>query len=321
MADALHRGWTVVLVPTALAASLMVLAQAVASHATAYTNAPQELGRLLETLRDAATETESYERDVSRVTNMEVKVRLGSLLREIQKTNVSLGSDLAMLLEGDQKEEKRSQALVGLPHIKDRMFMPSMKLSARLFWLEYRTDLHDRLRRLDTLKMRFLVVYMGAVASNAQAAATTSIAAVAAAASVTQNQHQPKPITPPMTPKKDERMMLMQSVAAAAAAAGEAPKLRNTRGPSRRAHVKRSSTSASRARSPPGSVLSVASTPPARTSERQDQTPTKSSSSVVSAGGNPKTDGWTGVIAELQSSPVMEARRESIETAMKSPSL
>ncbi|KAL5594435.1 hypothetical protein BROUX41_001368 [Berkeleyomyces rouxiae] len=320
MADALQRGWTVVLVPTALAASLMVLAQAVASHATAYTNAPKELGQLMETLRDAATETESYERDVSRVTNMEVKVRLGSLLREIQRTNVSLGGDLSLLLEGDQQEEKRSQALLGLPHIKDRMFMPTMKLSARLFWLEYRTDLHDRLRRLDTLKMRFLVVYMGAVASNAHAAATTSIAAVAAAASVTQNQHQPKPVSPPMTPKQDERKMLMQSVAAAAAAIGEAPKLRSTRGTPRRPHVKRSSTSTPQSRSPPASTLSTVSTPSAKMSDRRQQSPPKSPSSVVSAGGDPKTDGWSGVVAELQSSPRMEARRESIETAMRSPS-
>ncbi|CAK7211656.1 hypothetical protein SBRCBS47491_001198 [Sporothrix bragantina] len=48
---------------------------------------------------------------------------------------------------------------------------PKLKASARILWASKRTHLEERLRRLDILRMRFLVVYMSIVAATATAAA------------------------------------------------------------------------------------------------------------------------------------------------------
>ncbi|CAK7198208.1 hypothetical protein SEUCBS139899_000866 [Sporothrix eucalyptigena] len=48
---------------------------------------------------------------------------------------------------------------------------PKLKTSARILWASKRTHLEERLRRLDLLRMRFLVVYMSIVAATATAAA------------------------------------------------------------------------------------------------------------------------------------------------------
>ncbi|CAK7219541.1 hypothetical protein SCUCBS95973_003850 [Sporothrix curviconia] len=48
---------------------------------------------------------------------------------------------------------------------------PKLRASARILWASKRTHLEERLRRLDLLRMRFLVVYMSIVAATATAAA------------------------------------------------------------------------------------------------------------------------------------------------------
>ncbi|CAK7243568.1 MAG: hypothetical protein STHCBS139747_005094 [Sporothrix thermara] len=48
---------------------------------------------------------------------------------------------------------------------------PKLRTSARILWASKRTHLEERLRRLDLLRMRFLVVYMSIVAATATAAA------------------------------------------------------------------------------------------------------------------------------------------------------
>lgn len=41
----------------------------------------------------------------------------------------------------------------------------TMRMSTRLLWASKRTQLEDRVRRLDLLRMRFLVVYLGIITS------------------------------------------------------------------------------------------------------------------------------------------------------------
>ncbi|CAK7272563.1 hypothetical protein SEPCBS57363_005192 [Sporothrix epigloea] len=49
--------------------------------------------------------------------------------------------------------------------------LPRLRATARILWASNRKNLEERLRRLDLLRMRFLVVYMGIVAATATAAA------------------------------------------------------------------------------------------------------------------------------------------------------
>ncbi len=78
-------------------------------------------------------------------------MRLGRLLREIQKGGDDLREDLnGMLVSEDDTR---------------------LKAAARLLWASKRAGLEERLRRLDLLRMRFLVIYMSIVAATATAAA------------------------------------------------------------------------------------------------------------------------------------------------------
>jgi len=83
------------------------------------------------------------------VTRLEDKLRLGRLLREIQKCGDDLREDLNKLLIDDGGTRLRS--------------------STRIFWAAKRKRLEERMRRLDLLRMRFLVVYMGLIAAKSTA--------------------------------------------------------------------------------------------------------------------------------------------------------
>ncbi|PHH74945.1 hypothetical protein CDD82_4710 [Ophiocordyceps australis] len=139
--------WTLVLVMTALVLSLLVVAQVVAMYSTAYLEAPRDIALFIEAVDCSISENESCDRDVAKVQRLEDKMRLSQLLRQIQKGGDDLREQLNRLLITDGTT--------------------ALRISARLLWASRRADLEDRLRRLDLLRMRFLVVYLGIVTSMA----------------------------------------------------------------------------------------------------------------------------------------------------------
>ncbi|KAF5964692.1 hypothetical protein FBULB1_12650 [Fusarium bulbicola] len=137
--------WTIILILIAVILSLIVLVQIISSYTAAYQAAPLEIATFLDTADFSVQENESYDRDVAKVQRLDDKIRLTRLLREIQKTGDDLREDInSVVIEEDTTK---------------------LKTSARLLWASKRSRLEDRVRRLDMLRMRFLVVYMGVVAS------------------------------------------------------------------------------------------------------------------------------------------------------------
>ncbi|RYP19163.1 hypothetical protein DL765_003478 [Monosporascus sp. GIB2] len=137
--------WTSILVVTALLLALVVCAQILITYTAAYLAAPREIAVFLDTADFSVLENESYERDVARVRKLEDKRRLGRLLREIQKGGDDVREDLnRLLVAGDGA---------------------SLRIGARLLWASHRKMLEERVRRLDLLRTRFLVVYMGIIAA------------------------------------------------------------------------------------------------------------------------------------------------------------
>ncbi|KAH9906876.1 hypothetical protein F4778DRAFT_778311 [Xylariomycetidae sp. FL2044] len=139
--------WTLILLVTASLLALVVIAQIFTTYTTAYIAAPREINTFVDAVDFSIQENESYDSDVSRVPRLEDKVRLGRLLREIQK-------------EGDDMREDLNQLLIAEGGT-------TLRTSARVLWATHRRQLEDRMRRLDLLRMRFLVVYMGIVATAA----------------------------------------------------------------------------------------------------------------------------------------------------------
>ncbi|KAM0429294.1 hypothetical protein ACHAPT_006508 [Fusarium lateritium] len=156
MAESDLLQWTTVLILTALLLAAIVLAQIVSVY-TAYQAAPHEIATFVDTADFSSQENESYDRDVAKVQRLDEKLRLTQLLREIQRTCDDLREDLnGMLLEEDATQ---------------------MRTVARLLWVSKRSRLEGRIRRLDMLRMRFLVVYMGVVAFSTNTTTTTAAAA------------------------------------------------------------------------------------------------------------------------------------------------
>lgn len=149
MAESGSLQWTVILVLTALLLSAVVLAQIASVYTAAYLAAPQEVATFIDTADFSVQENESYDRDVAKVKRLEDKIRLSQLLREIQKAGDDLREDLNALSIDDGTTR--------------------LSTSARLLWASKRSQLADRVRRLDLLRMRFLVVYMGIITSQSQA--------------------------------------------------------------------------------------------------------------------------------------------------------
>ncbi|KAH6968633.1 hypothetical protein DER45DRAFT_20068 [Fusarium avenaceum] len=146
MAESNLLQWTIILILIAVILSLTVLVQIVSSYTAAYQAAPLEIGTFVDTADFSVQENESYDRDVAKVQRLDDRIRLTRLLREIQKT----GDDLREDINGMVFEEDTTK----------------LKTTARLLWASKRSRLEDRVRRLDMLRMRFLVVYMGVVASH-----------------------------------------------------------------------------------------------------------------------------------------------------------
>ncbi|KAK1750575.1 hypothetical protein QBC47DRAFT_309687 [Echria macrotheca] len=152
------RQWILLLSLTALLLSLALLAQTASRYATAYLAAPGEVQAFLDTVDSSIAENESYEKDVAKVQRLEDKLRLGRLLRDIQRGGDALREDLNGMLMGE--EDTR------------------LRMAARIFWAGKRVELEEKVRRLDLLRMRFLVVHMGIIAGVATEAAAKQEASV-----------------------------------------------------------------------------------------------------------------------------------------------
>lgn len=169
--------WTILLALTALALSLVVVAQILTTYSAGYMAAPTEIATFLDTVDFSIQENESYDRDVAKVQLLEDKIRLGRLLREIQKTGDDLREDLNALLLNDDST--------------------TLRMSARFLWAAKSAKLQDRVRRLDLLRMRFLVVYMGVITANIQKQQQQP---------QTQTPLSPPPPPPPPLPTDPEKM-------------------------------------------------------------------------------------------------------------------
>ncbi|TVY36541.1 hypothetical protein LCER1_G009189 [Lachnellula cervina] len=224
---------TIVLLLTACLVSLFVLGQIATTYTVAYLAAPSEITTFLDTVDFSIQENESYDRDVAKVQRLEDKLRMGKLLREIQKCGDDLREDLNKLLIDEGGTRLRS--------------------STRLFWAAKRGRLEERMRRLDLLRMRFLVVYMGLIAAKSNEQSRDP-----------EKQHY-------HTPKMTLRPGLPHAL---------------TEGIQKKPPLRRLATQAM---------------------GHNDH-----------VGAAPK-QGWMGVVAELQNSPLMHKRHASIETAMASP--
>jgi hypothetical protein len=137
--------WTILLVLTALLLSTIVLSQIISTYSTAYAAAPKEVATFIDAVDFSIQENESYDRDVAKVQRLEDKLRLGRLLREIQKGGDDLREELNSLLIAEGTT--------------------TLRTSARFLWASKRRQVEDSVRRLDMLRMRFLVVYMGIITS------------------------------------------------------------------------------------------------------------------------------------------------------------
>lgn len=150
--------WTLVLALTALFLSGVVTLQILSAYAKAYMSAPAEIYTFVDAADSSVEENESYDRDVSRVQRLDDKLRLGRLLREIQKCGDDLREELNGVLMCDSAESDEDDCH-GMCDLKDLR----LKTTARVLWASKRRGLEDKVRRLDMLRMRFLVVYLGIV--------------------------------------------------------------------------------------------------------------------------------------------------------------
>ncbi len=154
MTDSSSRQWILVLTLTALLVSLAVLAHGASRYARAYLDAPSEVSAFLDAVDSSIAENESYDRDIAKVQRLEDKLRLGRLLRDIQRGGDALREELNALLVGQDNTRLHN--------------------SARIWWAFHRTRLEEKVRRLDLLRMRFLVVHMGIIASVAAESAAAA---------------------------------------------------------------------------------------------------------------------------------------------------
>ncbi|KAH6683242.1 hypothetical protein B0J14DRAFT_142243 [Halenospora varia] len=136
---------TICLLLTACLVSIFVVGQILTTYTSAYWAAPNEIITFIDAVDFSIQENESYDRDVGKVPRLEDKLRMGKLLREIQKCGDDLREDLNKLLVDETGTRLRA--------------------STRLLWAAKRGRLEERMRRLDLLRMRFLVVYMGLIAA------------------------------------------------------------------------------------------------------------------------------------------------------------
>lgn len=154
-----HTGsqWTFVLAVTAIFLSVVVTLQILSSYAKASIAAPAEILTFIDAVDSSVEENESYDRDVLRVQRLDDKLRLGRLLREIQRGGDDLREELNCLLMSESGDLSSD----GYSDLRDLR----LRATARLLWASKRKGLEDKVRRLDMLRMRFLVAYMGLVSA------------------------------------------------------------------------------------------------------------------------------------------------------------
>lgn len=132
---------------TATFSSIVILVQFGSTYVHAYFHSTSELTTFLDVLTDSIVENESYDRDISRVGKLEDRIRLGRLLSEIRKCGHELREQVDGLVVNSGERDMR---------LRGKM---------RLLWVWKRKGLNGRMKRLDSLRMRFLVAYMGIVAA------------------------------------------------------------------------------------------------------------------------------------------------------------
>ncbi|KAL8392652.1 hypothetical protein RB595_002738 [Gaeumannomyces hyphopodioides] len=172
MSESVRQG-TVILVPTAFLLSVLVLGQTISRYASAYVSAPTEVLIFIDALDSSVGENESYDRDLTRVPRLEDKLRLGRLLREIQKAGDDLREDLnSVLVPASAYKQGFVEITGGLKgcagsgsNMAVGLTTARLRMPARIFWAARRDRLNERLRRMDMMRMRFLVVYMSIVSS------------------------------------------------------------------------------------------------------------------------------------------------------------
>jgi hypothetical protein len=163
---------TLTLLLAAIILSLLVLGSTATKYYTAYASAPTDLALFIDIATSSIEENETYDRDIQRVARLDDKLRLNALLREIQKGGDDLREDLQRLVVSSDGDD--SQVL---------------KLNARLRWKEIKGGLEERIRRLDLLRMRFLVTYMGIVSAGAQGPVQGQAASAARSQAAEKEQH------------------------------------------------------------------------------------------------------------------------------------
>jgi hypothetical protein len=134
----------------ALLLALAVLSQSLTKYTTAYLSAPTEIRTFEDCAEFCIKENETYGADIEKIPRREDKSRLERLLHEIQRCGDDLREELNGILDKDEGGEGGETRL---------------STSARLLWASKRGRLEEHVRRLDLLRMRFLVVYMGLVAA------------------------------------------------------------------------------------------------------------------------------------------------------------
>ncbi|KAI1353566.1 hypothetical protein F5Y01DRAFT_55849 [Xylaria sp. FL0043] len=251
--------WTIVLLVSALSLALGVIALIGTTYTLAYIAAPREVTTFIDAVDCSIEENENYDCDVAKVPRLEDKVRLGRLLREIQKQGDDLREDLNRLVVEDGGT--------------------TLRTSARIFWAGHRKQLEERVRRLDMLRMRFLVLFMGVITT----AAANERAKNPARAAPRHTEKAVPPTTPSPPPPPPP---------------GPAPRPEQLEP---RPGIVKSYTEGSRPK-------------PLRRISTQNM---QSGHSEKTA--HTHRSGWFGVIAELQRSPILRQRHASIEAAMRSP--
>ncbi|KAI0964766.1 hypothetical protein F4678DRAFT_385055 [Xylaria arbuscula] len=257
--------WAIVLLVSVFSFASGVIAVIATTHTFAYVAAPNEVATFIDTVDYSIQENENYDCDIAKVPRLEDKLRLGRLLREIQKQGDDLREHLNRLVVEDGGT--------------------TLRTSARVFWANHRKQLEERVRRLDMLRMRFLVVFMGVI--------TTAAGERAKDAARTAPRHSEKAIPPAPPPPPPPPPLPLPSDLAPAPAPTPLPV-----------------TPAPR----PG--ITKAFTDGHHKKPRRLMTHTIGHSEKTE---NMQRSGWFGVVAELQRSPILRQRHASIEAAMRSP--
>jgi len=255
--------WTIIFVVAAAFLSLVVCAQILATYTTAYMAAPQEVTTFLDAADFSIQENENYDRDIARIPRLEDKMRLGQLLREIQKCGDDLREDLNQIVIGESGT--------------------TLRTSARVLWAGHRRGLEERVRRLDMLRMRFLVVHMGIISTAAGEREKQALI----------KEKQASLNTPPASGDQYHHHECARNV----------PHMPETPRPP---HLQALHNS----------IGEIA------TNKRPQLTRIKTQSHSMGHSdkrSQPQRLGWLGVVEELRKSPILKQRHASIEAAMRSP--